>query len=91
MVVCVVMVMSVAVGVAEDVVMVMHVAVGMAVLKPGVVVAAGQTVVMALLACLEAHPRVRLRGAARQARGRAIMQGAGLLPALAHIWTILMV
>lgn len=91
MVVDVVMVMSMVVGVAEDVVMLMHVAEGMAVLKPGVVVAAGQTVVMALLACLEARPWERLRVAASQARGRAIMQGARLLPALAHIWTILMV
>lgn len=86
-VVGVVMVMSMVVGVVHDGVVLVGVAEGVAVLQGAV----GQTVVTELLARLVARRWVRRGVGPGRAGGGAVAQGATLLPALADIWTLLMV
>lgn len=77
--------MDVIVGIVRDGAMLGCIAESVAVVEPRV--AAGQTVVTGLLA----RRRARLRMATRQARRGAVLQGATLLPAVAHVRTPLMV
>lgn len=86
----VVMVVGMVVGIVEDGCVLMCSAESTAVVERAVVVAAAQTVVAGLLACLVARRWELLWVATRQAQGCAITQRALRLSTDAHIRTLLM-